>query len=167
MAVIDTKQIRNIALLGHGGCGKTSLAEAMLYITGGTDRLGKVADGNTVSDYDAEETKRGFSLSASLLNMMWKDTKINLIDAPGYLDFVGEVNQALRVADSAIIVMDASDKDGEISYIVYNEKGEEIYTFDNYQSVSILTSAEDYFIITATKFDTKKFEAIVSYYIVK
>ncbi len=106
MAVVETKKIRNVALLGHGGCGKTSLAEAMLYITGGTDRLGKVADGNTASDFDAEEVKRGFSLSASLLNMTWKDTKINLLDTPGYLDFVGEVAQALRVADSAVIVVD-------------------------------------------------------------
>ena len=106
MALIDTKQIRNIALLGHGGAGKTSLAEAMLYLTGGIDRLGKVADGNTVSDYDAEEINRGFSLSASLLNMVWKDCKINLIDTPGYLDFAGEACQALRVADSAIILVD-------------------------------------------------------------
>ena len=106
MAVVETKKIRNVALLGHGGCGKTSLAEAMLYITGGTDRLGKVTDGNTVSDYDAEEIKRGFSISASLLNMTWKDCKINVLDTPGYLDFVGEVHQALRVADSAIIVVD-------------------------------------------------------------
>ena len=106
MAIMETKKIRNVALLGHGGCGKTSLAEAMVYICGGTDRLGKVADGNTVSDFDAEETKRGFSISASAMNMVWKDCKINVIDTPGYLDFVGEVNQALRVADSAIIVMD-------------------------------------------------------------
>ena len=106
MAVVDTKQIRNLVLLGHGGCGKTSLAEAMIYITGGSDRLGRVEDGNTVSDYDAEETKRGFSLSASLLNTTWKDCKINIIDAPGYLDFVGEAQQALRVADSALIVVD-------------------------------------------------------------
>ena len=106
MAVVDTKQIRNLVLLGHGGCGKTSLAEAMIYITGGTDRLGRIEDGNTVSDYDAEETKRGFSISAAAMNMVWKDCKINVIDTPGYLDFVGEVNQALRVADSAIIVMD-------------------------------------------------------------
>ncbi len=106
MAVVDIKQIRNIVLLGHGGCGKTSLAEAMIYITGGSDRLGRVEDGNTVSDYDAEETKRGFSLSASLMNTMWKDSKINIIDAPGYLDFVGEAHQALRVADAAVIVVD-------------------------------------------------------------
>ncbi len=106
MAIVETKRIRNVALLGHGGCGKTSLAEAMLYITGATDRLGKVTDGNTVSDFDAEEAKRGFSLSASVMNTTWKDCKINIIDTPGYLDFVGETYQALRVADSAIIVVD-------------------------------------------------------------
>ena len=106
MAVVETKKIRNVALLGHGGCGKTALSEAILYITGATDRIGKVTDGNTVSDYDAEEIKRGFSISASLMNTSWKDTKINIIDTPGYLDFVGETAQALRVADSAIIVVD-------------------------------------------------------------
>ena len=107
MAKFDTKQIRNVALLGHGGCGKTSLAEAMLYIAGDLDRLGKIADGNTVCDYDPEEISRGFSLSATIANFVWKDAKINLIDTPGYLDFAGEVAQATRVADSAIIVMDA------------------------------------------------------------
>ena len=106
MATIETKRIRNIALLGHGGSGKTSLAESMIYMCGGTDRLGKVADGNTVCDYDAEEIKRGFSLSASIANISWKDCKINILDTPGYLDFVGEASQALRVADSAIIVVD-------------------------------------------------------------
>ena len=106
MAVIETKKIRNVALLGHGGSGKTSLAEAMLYITGSTDRLGKVSDGNTVSDYDAEEVKRGFSLSTSIMNLTWKDCKINLLDTPGYLDFVGEARQALKVADSAVILVD-------------------------------------------------------------
>ena len=106
MATIETKRIRNIALLGHGGSGKTSLAESMIYMCGGTDRLGKVADGNTVCDYDAEEIKRGFSLSTSLANITWKDCKINILDTPGYLDFVGEASQALRVADSAIIVVD-------------------------------------------------------------
>ena len=107
MAIMDTKKIRNIVLLGHGGCGKTSLAEAMLYISGGTDRLGKIADGNTVCDYDSEEVARGFSLSLSMANLTWKDVKINLLDIPGYLDFTGEAAQAIRVADSAIIVMDA------------------------------------------------------------
>ncbi len=107
MAKFDTKSIRNIALLGHGGSGKTSLAESMLYIAGATDRLGKVEDGNTVCDYDAEEIKRGFTLSASLANIEWKGIKINILDTPGYLDFAGEVNQALRVAGSAVITVDA------------------------------------------------------------
>ena len=106
MAKIETKNIRNIALLGHGGSGKTSLAEAMLYITGETDRLGNTTAGNTVCDYDAEEIARKISISAAVAPMMWKDVKINVIDTPGYLDFSGEVLQALRVADSAIITVD-------------------------------------------------------------
>lgn len=107
MATIDTKSIRNVALLGHGGCGKTSLAEAMLYLTGSIDRMGKTPDGNTTCDYDPEEIKRGFSISASFAPVMWKNIKINIFDTPGYLDFVGEVNQSLRVADSALICVDA------------------------------------------------------------
>ncbi len=106
MAKIETKNIRNIALLGHGGSGKTSLAEAMLYITKETDRLGNTTAGNTVCDYDAEENARKISISAALAPMMWKNVKINVIDTPGYLDFSGEVLQALRVADSAIITVD-------------------------------------------------------------
>ncbi len=106
MAKIETKNIRNVALLGHGGSGKTSLAEAMLYITGETDRLGNVNAGNTVCDYDAEESARHISISAAIAPMMWKDVKINVIDTPGYLDFSGEVLQAMRVADSAIILVD-------------------------------------------------------------
>jgi len=107
MAKIETAKIRNVALLGHGGCGKTSFAEAALYISGGTDRLGKPADGNTVCDYDPEEVKRGFSISSSVAPVMWNGTKINFIDTPGYLDFVGEVKQALRVCGNAIILVDA------------------------------------------------------------
>ena len=107
MATFDTKSLRNVALLGHGGCGKTSIAEAMLYLSGGTDRLGKTSDGNTVCDYDPEEVKRGFSISASLAPIAWKNMKINVFDTPGYLDFVGEVHQSLRAADSAIICVDA------------------------------------------------------------
>ncbi len=99
--------IRNVALLGHGGNGKTSLTEAMLYLAKETDRLGKVTDGNTVSDYDPEEIKRKFSLSASIAPVNWKGKKINILDCPGYLDFVGEAVQALRVAGCALIVMDA------------------------------------------------------------
>ncbi len=106
MAMYNTKQIRNIALAGHGGSGKTSLAEAMLFVSGGTDRLGNVPDGNTVCDYDAEEQVRKFSLSASLAHVFWKDVKINIIDTPGYLDFEGEVKQGVRVADSCVICVD-------------------------------------------------------------
>ncbi|MBE6620883.1 MAG: elongation factor G [Ruminococcaceae bacterium] len=106
MATIETKRIRNVALLGHGGCGKTSLAEAMLYTSGAIDRLGKIGDGNTVCDYDAEEIARKFSLSGAIAPLMWKDIKINILDCPGYLDFAGETSQILRVADSALIVVD-------------------------------------------------------------
>ncbi len=106
MAKVETKNIRNVALLGHGGSGKTSLAEAMLFITGGTDRLGNIPGGNTVCDYDSEEISRKISISAAIAPMMWKNVKINVIDTPGYLDFSGEVLQALRVADSAVITVD-------------------------------------------------------------
>ncbi|MBQ5725103.1 MAG: GTP-binding protein [Clostridia bacterium] len=106
MANFNTKQIRNLALLGHGGSGKTSLAEAMLYIAGATDRLGSIAQSNTVCDYDAEEKARGFTLSATPAYMSWRDTKINVIDTPGFLDFAGEVKQAVRVADAAVICVD-------------------------------------------------------------
>jgi len=107
MGKVLTQDIRNIVLLGHGGCGKTSIAEAALYLTKATDRLGKPSDGNTVCDYDPEEIKRGFSLSAAMAPVMWNNTKINFIDTPGYLDFEGEVVQAIRVADSALISVDA------------------------------------------------------------
>ena len=106
MDMVSTKQIRNICLLGHGSAGKTSVAEAMLYISGGTDRLGTVGEGNTVLDYDPEESRRGYSVQAAVAPVMWKDTKINVIDAPGYLGFAGEVKEAVRVADSAVIVVD-------------------------------------------------------------
>ena len=107
MATIETKKIRNVALLGHGSSGKTSLAEAMIYACGAIDRMGKTPDGNTVSDYDDEEVARGYSINASVANVMWDGVKINIIDAPGYLGFVGEEMEAIRVADSGIIVVDA------------------------------------------------------------
>jgi elongation factor G len=106
MAEFNTKQIRNLALLGHSGCGKTSLAEAMLYVTKSIDRLGSTSQGNTTCDYDPESKARGFSLSATPAYMAWKDTKINVIDTPGFLDFTGEVRQAVRVADAAVICVD-------------------------------------------------------------
>ena len=106
MEKISTKSLRNVVLLGHGGSGKTSLAEAMLYLTKNTDRLGSVTAGNTVCDYDPEEIRRGFSLSASLAPFTWNGIKINLMDTPGYFDFEGEVRQCARVADAAVIVVD-------------------------------------------------------------
>ena len=106
MEKVYTKSIRNVALLGHSGGGKTSLAESMLYISRVTDRLGNVADGNTVSDYDPEEIKRGYSVSASMAPMLWNGTKINILDTPGFFDFEAEVRQCVRVADAAIIVVD-------------------------------------------------------------
>lgn len=106
MADITTKSIRNIVLLGHGGSGKTSVAEAALYLSKGTDRLGKISDGNTVCDYDPEEVQRKFSIMLSVAPTMWKDCKINFIDTPGFLDFQGEVYAGIRVADSALITLD-------------------------------------------------------------
>ena len=106
MDKLNTKSIRNVCLMGHGGSGKTSLCEAMLYLAKATDRLGKTPEGNTVSDYDAEEIRRGFSLSTSVAPLMWQDIKVNILDTPGYLDFAGEVLEGIRVADSALIVVD-------------------------------------------------------------
>ena len=105
MNVYTTDKIRNVVLLGHGGCGKTSLAEAMAYLAGITNRMGTVNDGNTISDFDKEEIKRKFSIHTSLLPIPWGDVKVNILDTPGYLDFVGEVEEAVSVADAAVIVV--------------------------------------------------------------
>ncbi|MHC1722679.1 MAG: elongation factor G [Aminipila sp.] len=99
--------IRNVALVGHGGCGKTTFLESALLATGVINRLGKVEDGNTVSDYDKMEIEKGYSINTSVVPIEWKDSKINFIDTPGYLDFVGEVNAALRAAEAAVILVDA------------------------------------------------------------
>ena len=107
MKVYKTQDIRNVVILGHGGCGKTTLVEAMAYATGVTSRQGKVDDGNTISDYDKEEIKRKFSISTSVVPIEWDFWKINLLDTPGYLDFIGETEEALSVADAAIIVVSA------------------------------------------------------------
>ena len=106
MEKVYTKSIRNVALLGHSGGGKTSLAESMLYISRLTDRLGTVTDGNTVCDFDPEEIKRGYSVSSAMAPMLWNGTKINILDTPGFFDFEGEVRQCVRAADAAIIVVD-------------------------------------------------------------
>ena len=105
MKVYRTDEIRNVVLLGHGGSGKTSLAEAMAYVSGATNRMGKITDGNTISDFDKEEQKREFSISTSLVPIEWEKAKINILDTPGYFDFVGEVEEAVSAADAAVIVV--------------------------------------------------------------
>lgn len=105
MKTYTTDKIRNVVLLGHGGAGKTSLVEAMAYLSGITSRLGNVTDGSTVSDFGKEEQKRGISISASVVPIEWGDYKINILDTPGYVDFVGEVEEAASAADGAIIVV--------------------------------------------------------------
>lgn len=106
---MTANDIRNIALLGHGGSGKTSLAEQMLFMTKGTDRLGKTADGNTTCDYDAEEIKRQISISLAFAPVQYKGKKINVMDAPGNFDFSGEAVCAIRAAECAVIVGNAKD----------------------------------------------------------
>ncbi|MDD3360703.1 MAG: elongation factor G [Hespellia sp.] len=105
MQVYRTDEIRNVALLGHGGSGKTSLVEAMAYVSGQISRMGKISDGNTMSDFDKEEQKRKFSLTTSLIPIEWEKAKINILDTPGYFDFVGEVEEAVSAADAAVIVV--------------------------------------------------------------
>ena len=105
MKVYRTDEIRNVVLLGHGGSGKTSLAEAMAYVSGATNRMGKITDGNTISDFDKEEQKREFSINTSLIPIEWEKAKINILDTPGYFDFVGEVEEAVSAADAAVIVV--------------------------------------------------------------
>ena len=105
MDVFRTDRIRNVVLLGHGGAGKTTLTEAMAYLSGITSRLGKVTDGNTISDYDKEEIKRKFSISTSTVPIVWDKVKINIMDTPGFFDFVGEAEEAVAAADAAVIVV--------------------------------------------------------------
>ena len=106
---MESKNIRNIALLGHGNSGKTSLAESMLFVTGAVDRLGKVSDGNTVCDYDAEEIKRQITIASSLAPISYGANKVNVLDCPGYFDFVGEVLCALRAVEAGVILCSAKD----------------------------------------------------------
>ena len=120
------KNIRNVCLVGHSGHGKTTLAEAMLFMTKATSRFGKISDGNTVLDYDKEEIKRGFSISLAVAPITWKNTKINFIDTPGYLDFYGEVAEGVSVADSAVIVVDGksgADVGTELAWERASERG--------------------------------------------
>lgn len=105
MKIYTTDRIRNVVILGHGGSGKTSLVEAMAYLSGVTSRMGSVTEGNTVSDYDKEEIKRKFSISTTVLPVIWGDIKVNVLDTPGYFDFVGEAEEAAAAADAAVIVI--------------------------------------------------------------
>lgn len=104
------KDIRNIAIAGHGGRGKTTLAEAMLYLAGVTERLGRIADGNTVLDYDGEEKKRRASVSTAVAPLEWNGIKMNLVDTPGLFDFAGGVSEGIRAADCVLITTAAGCK---------------------------------------------------------
>jgi elongation factor G len=109
MNLYDPANIRNVLLVGHSGAGKTTLAEALLFSAGAITRMGKVEDGNTISDHDAEEIRRGISVSLSLAPVEWNGVKINVLDAPGYADFIGDVKGALRAADLCLFVVSAID----------------------------------------------------------
>src|ERR1700716_3916659 len=107
MNVVPSLQIRNVALVGHGGSGKTPPAEALLFAAGVIPRMGRVEDGNTVCDFDPEEHKRAISVSLALAPFDFEGIKVNVLDTPGYADFVGDVSAALRVADLAVFVVSA------------------------------------------------------------
>ena len=104
-----SSEVRNVSVIGHSGAGKTSVLEAMLYYTKATDRFGKTSDGSSMIDFDAEEIKRGISVYSSIVPIEWEDCKINFIDTPGYLDFVGEKQAGFAVGDSCLIVANAKD----------------------------------------------------------
>jgi elongation factor G len=108
MEIYKSDNLRNVVLLGHGGAGKTSLVEAMLYRTGAVNRLGRVDDGTSVSDWDDEEQRREMSINSSLIPCEWAGHKLNVIDTPGYMDFVGEVISGISVADAAVVVLDST-----------------------------------------------------------
>jgi elongation factor G len=138
MNVYTTDKIRNVVLLGHGGVGKTTIAEAMAYLSGQTSRMGTVSDGNTISDYDKEEIKRKFSISTSVIPIEWNDTKINILDTPGLFDFVGEVEEAVSAADAAVIVVD-----GKSGIQVGTQKAWEICDRYNIPRLICVTGMDD------------------------
>ena len=112
MNIYTTDKIRNVVLLGHGGAGKTSLVESMAYLSGITSRMGKVSDKNTISDFGKEEQKRQISISTSVVPIEWEGCKINILDTPGYFDFVGEVEEAISACDAVYMLEDWSDSPG-------------------------------------------------------
>src|SRR5688572_4356557 len=107
MKVYDAASIRNVAVVGHGGCGKTQLVSAMLFVAGAVNRLGRVDDGSTVTDFDEESIARKHTLAASLAHAEWQKTKINIIDTPGVANFLTDARSALRVVEGALVVVDA------------------------------------------------------------
>src|SRR5205085_5710596 len=107
MKVYDAASIRNVAIVGHGGCGKTQLVSTMLFVAGAVTRLGRVDDGTTVTDFDDEEIARKHTLSSSLAHAEWQNTKINIIDTPGIANFLADARAAMRVAEVALVVVDA------------------------------------------------------------
>ncbi|HLA94027.1 MAG TPA: elongation factor G [Actinomycetota bacterium] len=109
MKTYDASDIRNILLVGHGGSGKTTLLEAMLFTAGATTRMGRVEDGNTASDFEPEEVKKGISVSLAMAPIEWNGVKINVLDAPGYADFVGDVRSAIQAVDAVLVVVSAVD----------------------------------------------------------
>src|ERR1700757_5173237 len=113
-----TEDLRNVALVAHSGSGKTSLMEALLYVSGATERQGRVEDGNTVSDFDPEEIRRKVSIHTSVAHCEWNDCKINFVDVPGYPDFLGEVAGALRAVDGAIFVAAAQASGVDVGFEV-------------------------------------------------
>jgi len=122
----SAKDIRNVALAGHSGRGKTTLAEAMLYLAKATDRLGRVADGNTVLDYDAEEKRRKVTITTAMAGFEWNNTKINILDTPGLFDFAGGLSEGIRAAESVLIVLGAGsgiDVGAEKAYKAANDRG--------------------------------------------
>jgi elongation factor G len=106
---VEPAKIRNVVLVGHSGAGKTSVAEALFFTSGATTRLGRVEDGNTVLDYEPEEISRQGSVGLAVAPIAWNGHKLNIIDTPGYADFIGDVRSALRAADLALFVVSATD----------------------------------------------------------
>ena len=102
-------EVRNVSVIGHSGAGKTSVLEAMLYYTKATDRFGKTTEGSSMIDFDTEEIRRGLSVYTTIVPIEWEDSKINFIDTPGYLDFVGEKQGGFAVGDSSLIVVNAKE----------------------------------------------------------
>ena len=138
MKVYSTDKIRNVVVIGHSGCGKSALMETSLFLTGVISRMGKADEGNTVSDYEAEEIRRQVSINASIIPVEWNGVKINFIDTPGFFDFTGEVRQALSVADLALIVVSAKS-----GVEVGSEKAWELATEAGIPKVVFLNNMDD------------------------